>query len=73
VADARTKKIGSPDREAAYKAISRMAYDDPQQIFVCWSPIMILARKDLTGIEQTAYINAVPIPDIRTYGLLKSK
>jgi hypothetical protein len=32
---------------------------------------MIVYRKDLTGVEQTAYINAVPIPDIRTYGLLK--
>ncbi|MEO8754855.1 MAG: ABC transporter substrate-binding protein [Casimicrobiaceae bacterium] len=73
VAAARLKPLGSPDREVAYKAISRMAYDDPRQIYVCWNPIMVVARKGIVGIEQQAYLNAVPIPDIRTYGALKGQ
>ena len=73
IKDARIEKIGSAGKEAAYKAISRMAYDDPQHVFICWSTILIVHRKNVVGIEKTAYINAVPIPDIRTYGLLKSK
>jgi len=73
IKDARIEKIGSAGQEAAYKAISRMAYDDPQHVFICWSTILIVHRKNVVGIEKTAYINAVPIPDIRTYGLLKSK
>jgi peptide/nickel transport system substrate-binding protein len=71
VAEARTKPIGSPEREAAYKAISKMAYDDPRHIFVCWSPTIVVARKGITGLEQTAFLNAVPIPDVRTYGSVK--
>ena len=72
IADARTKKIGSPEREAAYKAISRMSYENPHNIFVCWTKLLIVARKDVVGIDKTAYVNAVPIPDIRTYGFRKS-
>jgi len=66
IMDARTEKIGSPGQEAAYKAISKIGYDDPQHVFVCWSTIIIVYRKNVVGIENTAYINAVPIPDIRT-------
>ncbi len=72
VAAARTKPIGSPDREAAYKAISKMAYEDPRQIFVCWSPIMVVARKGIVGIDKEPFLNAVPIPDIRTYATAKT-
>lgn len=71
VAEARTKPIGSPEREAAYKAIGKMAYDNPQHIFVCWSPTIVVSRKGVTGLDQTAFLNAVPIPDIRTYGSAK--
>ncbi|MEO8752788.1 MAG: hypothetical protein ABI624_08915, partial [Casimicrobiaceae bacterium] len=72
VADARTKAVGSPERETAYKAISRMAYEDPHQILVCWSPTLVVARKGLAGIDKTAYIKAVPIPDTRNYASVKS-
>jgi len=71
IADARTKPIGSPDREAAYKAIAKAAYDDPKHVFFCYSPIILVYRSDLVGVDKTAYVNAVPIPDVRTYGLLK--
>jgi len=70
VADARTKPIGSPDRETAYKAISKMAYEDPHHVFICWAPQMIVARKGIVGIEKTAYIDAAPIPDVRGYGMV---
>jgi peptide/nickel transport system substrate-binding protein len=73
VKDARTKAIGSKEREAAFKKISRMAYDDPRQMFVCWAPTLVVARKGVVGMEEEAYLNAVPIPDIRTYGILKAK
>ena len=72
VADARTKRIGSPEREAAYKAISKMAYNDPHQVFVCWASTIIVANKNVKGIEKEAYLNAVPIPDIRTYSVVKN-
>jgi peptide/nickel transport system substrate-binding protein len=71
VAAARTKPIGSSEREAAYKAISKMAYEDPRQVFVCWSTILVAARKGVVGIDKEPYLNAVPIPDIRTYGIVK--
>jgi hypothetical protein len=70
VADARTKPIGSPDRETAYKVISKMAYEDPHHVFICWAPQMIVARKGIVGIEKTAYIDAAPIPDVRGYGMV---
>jgi len=72
VAEAKTKPMGSPDREAAYKAISKMAHDDPQHIIVCWSPLMVVARKGVVGIEKEAYLDAAAIPDIRTYGMVKN-
>lgn len=72
VAEARTKPVGSPDQAAAYKALSRMAYEDPRQIYVCWNPVILLARKPVSGLDKTAYVNAVPIPDIRTYGIVKN-
>jgi len=72
VAEAKTKPLGSPEREAAYKAISKMAYDDPRQIYVCWSPAVLVARKEITGLDKTAYINAVTIPDVRSYGFVKA-
>ena len=58
--------------EAAYKALSKMAYDDPRQIFTCWAPILIVARKDVMGLEKTPYVNAAPFPDIRNYSIVKS-
>jgi peptide/nickel transport system substrate-binding protein len=72
VAAARTKPVGSPEREAAYRAISRMAYDNPHQIYVCWSPVLVLARKGIVGVDKEAYLDAAPIPDIRTYGAIKN-
>jgi len=71
VAEARTKPLGSPEREAAYKAIAKAAYDDPRHVFFCYSPILLVYRSDLVGVDKTAYVNAVPIPDVRTYGLTK--
>ena len=63
--------MGSPERDAAYKAISRMAHDDPHQILVCWSPTLVVARKGVIGVESEAYLNTASIPDIRTYAILK--
>jgi len=71
VAEARTKPLDSPDRVARYKAISKMAYDDPRQIYVCWSPVLVVARKGIVGVENEAYLDAAPLPDLRTYGLQK--
>ena len=71
VAEAKTKALGSPEREAAYKAISKTVYEDPRQIYVCWSPSLIVARKEIAGLNKTAFINALPIPDIRSYSFVK--
>jgi len=71
IADARTKPIGSPDREAAYKAIVKASYDNPQHVFVCYSPVLIVYRAEVVGAEKAAYVNAVPIPDARMYGIVK--
>jgi ABC-type transport system substrate-binding protein len=72
VAAARTKPVGSPEQTAAYHAVSRLAYEDPRQVYVCWNPVILLARKGLTGLDKTAYVNAVPIPDVRSYGIAKN-
>jgi len=72
IADARTKPLGSPERDAAYKAIGKAMYDDPLHVFTCYSPVLIAYRKDLVGVDDMAYVNAVPLPDFRTLGLLKS-
>jgi hypothetical protein len=53
--------IGSPGREMAYKAVSKMAYESPNR---AGPPALIISRKSLVGIEKTAYINAVPTPDV---------
>ncbi|MEO8752148.1 MAG: ABC transporter substrate-binding protein [Casimicrobiaceae bacterium] len=72
VADARTRAVGSPEREAAYKAVSSMAHDDPHSIVTCWSPVFVVARKGIVGVDKEPFLNAVPIPDIRTLGSVKS-
>jgi peptide/nickel transport system substrate-binding protein len=71
VADAKTKPLGSPEREVAYQAVSKLAYEDPRQIYICWAKAIILARKEITGLDQTAYINALLIPDFRSYSITK--
>jgi len=73
VNEAKTKALGSPEREAAYKAISKMVYDDPPQVYICWAKAIMLGRKDLVGLDKTAYINALSIPDFRNYSLPKGK
>ena len=72
VEDAKTKQIGSPEREAAYKAISKMAYDDPQHVLVCWSPILVITRNGVVGAEKAPYLRATAVADIRNYSILKS-
>ncbi|HSV83252.1 MAG TPA: ABC transporter substrate-binding protein [Ramlibacter sp.] len=66
---ARAKAIGTPDREAAFRQVSKLAFDDPQHLFVCWAPVMIVARKEVMGIEKMGYVNAVAIPDIRNFAM----
>ena len=68
---ARSTSIGTPEREAAFKAVSKIAYEAPNQIYVCWSPNVLVVRKGIVGIENTAYLNAAPIPDVRTYAAVK--
>ncbi|HSV83261.1 MAG TPA: ABC transporter substrate-binding protein [Ramlibacter sp.] len=67
VAAARKAAIGSRDRETLFRAVSKLAYQESTHIFVCWSPNVIVARKGLIGVDKTPYLNALPIPDIRTY------
>jgi len=49
-----------------------MAYDDPRQIYVCWSPVMLLARREITGLDKAAFIRAVSTPDFRSFGFVKA-
>jgi len=72
VQDAKTKPIGSAEREAAYKAISKMAYNDPQYVMTCWLPMIIIARNGYVGADKAPYLAAAPIADIRNYSMLKS-
>jgi peptide/nickel transport system substrate-binding protein len=72
VAAARALPVGSAERDAAYRTISRMARDNPHQILVCWSPSLVVARRGVLGVEKQAYLNAVSIPDLRTYAIAKS-
>ena len=71
--DARTKLVGTPEREAAYKAISKMAYENPQHLTVCWSPILVVARKGIVGAEKAPYLRALAMADIRNYAALKAE
>jgi len=72
IEDAKTKAIGSPEREAAYKAISKMAYDNPYHVLICFSQNVIIARKGYVGADKLPYIIAVPMADFRNLGMLKN-
>ena len=72
VEDAKTKALGSPEREAAYKAISKMAFDSPMHVTVCWSPNVTIARKGFVGAEKAPYLIAAPMADFRNLGMLKN-
>ena len=71
VEEARAKPVGSPEREVAYKVVSKMAYDDPQHIFVCWAPVLVIYRPNVVGADKAPYLSAAPIADIRNYGMIK--
>jgi len=73
VEDAKTKPVGSPEREAAYKAISKMAYEDPQHVTVCWSPILVITRKGVVGAEKAAYMPAAAMADIQVNGSRRNR
>ena len=46
--------LDSPDRNTAFQAVSKYLVANPTHIVLCSSPVVLLSRKNVVGLERDA-------------------
>lgn len=68
---ARVLPLGSPQRTAAYQALTKQIFNEPTHVPICNQTIAFLTRPNMVGVDQLPYSQVSSSVDIRGVGFTK--